>query len=482
MEAGREKKEVVIAGGGLVGSLLAVCLARRGYKVDVFERRPDPRMEPVVEGRSINLALSTRGRTALQRFGLGHLGEELGVPMFGRIIHSQKKDTAPEFIQYGVDPTQHLLSISRRGLNEAMITEAEKSPQVQFHFGWKCTNVDLKTNTCTFQRDGPHRQEEQGEPEEIQVTTPWIVGADGAFSVVRKAMQRTDCFNFSQNYLTHGYKELSIPPTSPQSGGYRMDSGGLHIWPRGEFMMIALPNLDGSFTLTLFMPLSQFELLRDDEERILAFFEERFPDAVPLIGREHIVQEFLNNPTGSLVTIRCEPWHRSRAMLIGDAAHAIVPFYGQGMNAGFEDVFVLDQLLEQFHEDLDQVLPAFTAARKADADAIADLAQYNYLEMRSHVAHSGFLWRKRVDWLLAKLFPASWIPLYSMVSFTNIPYAQVVQRAQRQDGLVHTLKRGGFLAVAALVAGGGVVAWLARYRPEYLRDLLRRGGNNSARL
>lgn len=408
---------VAVVGAGLVGCLLSIYLRRRGYKVSVFERRPDMRRHDVDGGRSINLALSTRGIRALEEVGMGGLVAEAAIPMHGRMMHDVEGNLT--FQPYGKSG-QYINSISRGGLNIDLMNSAE-SQGVAFHFDQRCVKVDLDHTILTLVHNGKLREQ----------TFDLIVGADGAFSAVRGAMQITDRFNYSQYYIEHGYKELHIPPAA--GGGFMLEKNALHIWPRESFMLIALPNQDGSFTCTLFFPFDgsqSFNALRGrgDAEK---FFERTFPDALRLMPS--LGHDFQANPTSSLVTVKCFPWVRHRTLLIGDAAHAIVPFYGQGMNAGFEDCRILNTLLDKFDDNWDKVLPSFENMRKPDVDAIADLALANFVEMRDLVADADFLVRKKIEAKLHELYPDRWIPLYSMVTFHDeISYAEAQSIGSRQ--------------------------------------------------
>ncbi|MFP4597891.1 MAG: FAD-dependent oxidoreductase [Persicimonas sp.] len=421
------KTTVNIAGAGLSGSLVACYLAQQGCDVQVFEYRDDFRKAGFAGGRSINLALSTRGLNALAGVGLEEKVREMCIPMHGRMMHS--RDGELTFQPYGLEG-QFINSVSRAGLNQLMVDEADSYDSVDFHFSTKCRGVDLASGAPELEdlESGEHYQGPEG------VT----IGADGAFSKVRQRLQKTDRFNYAQEFLSHGYKELELPPAD--DGAHRLDKNALHIWPRHDFMMIALPNQDGSFTCTLFMAFEgkdSFEQLQTEAD-VEAFFAREFPDAVPHMPT--LLDDFFDNPTSSLVTIRCEPYHwEDRVLIIGDAAHAVVPFYGQGMNAAFEDCFVFDTLFEQYDGEWSQILPKFSELRKPNADAIADLALYNYTEMRSRVADPAFLLRKKLERQLHKMFPETWVPLYSMVTFSNIPYAEARERADKQDRLLDTL-------------------------------------------
>jgi kynurenine 3-monooxygenase len=418
------KKElhIAITGAGLVGSLLAIYLKNRGYQVSVFERRNDMRKSASYEGRSINLALSNRGIRALEEVGLAEELKKEAIPMHGRMIHDLQGHL--NFQPYG-KAGQYINSISRSGLNKVLMTKAE-SLGVEFHFEQRVTAVDFEKTELTIQHSTFNIQHS---PFDL------IIGSDGAFSAVRLAMQFTDQFNFSQSYIEHGYKELHIP--TGVAGSFQMEKNALHIWPRESYMLIALPNPDGSFTLTLFFPFTgetSFETL-STKEKVTDFFKSVFPDAYALMPQ--LLEEFFQNPSSSLVTMRCYPWVRNKTLLIGDAAHAIVPFYGQGMNAGFEDCRVLNQLLDQFADDWDQVLPSFQEIRKPNADAIAKLALDNFVEMRDLVNDADFILRKKIESKLHELFPEKWIPLYSMVTFhENIPYSVAYETGQKQKRIM----------------------------------------------
>jgi len=415
---------------------MAAYLGEAGWRVDVYEKRPDPRASGAAGGRSINLALSTRGIEALDRVGLAETVLADAVQMRGRLMHSVSGDLT--FQQYGTEADQVINSVSRGGLNRMLVEAADRFPNVRFHFDTPCIGIDLASGTAEFAApDGSRRM----------VDTDLVIGADGAFSAVRRSMQRHTGFDYSQSYLTHGYKELQIPPA--EGGGFRMEPNALHIWPRGGLMMIALPNADGSYTCTLFAPMTgqgSFEAL-ESEDGVLAFFERQFPDAVPLMPG--LLDDFRTNPVGSLVTVRCSPWNwTGKVVLIGDAAHAVVPFYGQGMNASFEDCLLLAECLRG-EPDTGRAIGEFAAVRKADADALADLAIANFLEMRDRVASPAFLARKKLGRLLHRLFPRWFVPIYTMVTFTRIPYAEAVRRSGAQN---RTLTIVAFAGAVALLA------------------------------
>jgi kynurenine 3-monooxygenase len=417
------EKSAVIVGAGLVGSLWAVFLAKRGYRVDVFERREDMRVAGFAGGRSINLALSRRGWKALEIAGVKQAILAGAIPMYGRMMHDPEGELT--FQPYGKEG-QAIYSVSRGGLNVELMNIADSFPNVRFYFNEKCLDVDLDEGKLLLENTATGKNSE--------VIAPIIFGADGAFSAVRGSMQRLPRFNYSQTYLDYGYKELTIPPA--ESGAHLMENNALHIWPRGKFMLIALPNIDGTFTCTLFLPFEgreSFENLTTDDQ-VRAFFNSFFPDAVPLIPR--LLEDFRQNPTSTLTTIRCSPWHyKDRALLIGDAAHAIVPFYGQGMNSGFEDCTILDELMEKHNHHWPAIIEEFNRTRSRDADAIADLALRNFVEMRDQVADPLFLLRKKMEVHFMEKYPEEFLPVYSMVTFSHIPYHKALLESQAQDEL-----------------------------------------------
>jgi kynurenine 3-monooxygenase len=417
---------VLIIGAGLCGSLLALRLAQRGFKVEVYESRPDLRKVDISAGRSINLALSDRGFKALRLCGVEEKAREICIPMFGRLMHDKQGNTFAS--NYSGRENEYINSISRGDLNGILLTEAEKHENVHIHFNKKCKKVDFENQIASFKDYETNK--------EFSVNATVIFGADGAGSSLRKSyyLERKFLFSYSQNYLNHGYKELEIP--ADKNGNHQISKGHLHIWPRGDFMLIALPNLDGSFTVTLFLSYDEgeynFENLTS-EEKITAFFEKEFPDALELIP--NIKEEFLNNPTGALGTVKCSPWfYQNKSLLIGDAAHAIVPFYGQGMNASFEDVVVFDEILDQNLGDWEAIFKAYQKARKQDTDAIADLAIDNFYEMRDHVANPLFKEKRKIEMDLEKAFPTQYFSKYSLVTFNeNIGYNEAMKRGRAQD-------------------------------------------------
>lgn len=431
---------VTIVGAGLAGTLLACALGRAGRQVELFEKRPDPRLHGQEAGRSINLALSVRGLHALSEIGLADEVVKSSILMRGRMIHA--RDGSLAFQRYGKDDSESLHSVSRAGLNLTLVEAASRYANVRMHFSHRCIGYDLRTSQLEILNP---------QDQAIQAKCEFIVGADGAFSAIRSAMQKQERFDYSQDFLTHGYKELTIPPTP--AGDFQIEPNALHIWPRGSFMMIALPNRDRSFTCTLFWPFegpNSFAALRD-QAGVLAYFRDQFPDAVPLIP--DLGAAFLANPTSSLVTIRCRPWHvGDRAVLIGDACHAVVPFLGQGMNAAFEDCTVLMDCLKRHGRDRYKCLVEYERLRKDNVDALADLCVENFIEMRDKVGSRLFRIRKKLAVLLHAAFPRWYLPLYTMIEFTRIPYAEARRRAVKQDWIVF----GASVAVAGCIAA----AWL----------------------
>uniref|UniRef100_A0A670Y3S4 L-amino-acid oxidase n=1 Tax=Pseudonaja textilis TaxID=8673 RepID=A0A670Y3S4_PSETE len=367
----------------------------------------------VTRGRSINLALSHRGREALKAVGMEDQIVSKGIPMKGRRIHTHSGKRYTIF--YGIK-SQYILSIDRANLNKELLTAAEKYPNVKLYFEHKLLHCNVDSGLLTF--SGPDQMTKE-------ITCDLIVGCDGAFSTVRKQFMRQTRFDYSQVYIPHGYLELKIPP---KNGDFAMEPNYLHIWPRNTFMMIALPNLDKSFTCTLFMPFDDFEKLATGEQ-VLNFFKTYFPDSVPLIGEHELMQDYFVLPAQAMISVKCSSYHTgSQCVLMGDAAHAVVPFYGQGMNAGFEDCLVFDELMDQFQNDLGVCLPMFSKLRVPDDHAISDLAMYNYIEMRERVNSRWFIFRKHIDNWLHALLPSVIIPLYTMVTFSRIRYHEAVQR------------------------------------------------------
>lgn len=424
-------KQITIIGAGLVGSLLSIYLSKRGYKVTVYERRPDMRKETMSAGRSINLALSDRGLLALEKVGLAEEIKKICIPMHGRFIHNQDGSTA--YQPYGKEG-QYINSVSRATLNMKLMDLAEESG-VSIHFNEKLENINWKSDTISF---------ENTNGKQLPTSKADIIfGADGAFSAARLQHQlQHDKFDYQQYYIDCGYKELTIPPTVHGEFALK-EVNALHIWPRKDYMLIALPNLDKSFTCTLFFPFegeASFSKL-DTEEKVKAFFGKTFPDAVPLMP--DYINEFFTNPTSSLVTVKCFPWVREdKFALIGDAAHAVVPFFGQGMNCGFEDCRILDELIEKNGENWKTILLQYQTLRKPDADAIADLAVNNFIEMRERTADPKFLLQKKIEAKLHEKYPDKWIPAYSQVTFSpQIRYSEALARGNKQEAIMQEVMK-----------------------------------------
>lgn len=417
-------EKVIIVGAGLVGSLQAIYMAKKGYKVEVYERRPDMRKVNLVAGRSINLALSNRGWKAISEAGIQSEIEKIAIPMRGRMIHDEEGNTT--FQQYGKDD-EAIYSVSRGLLNQKLMTCAGDFENVSFFFNHQCLDVNLENNELTFLNTETN--------EKKKVTEGKIFATDGAFSAIRKRLMKTDRFNYQQMYLEHGYKELTIP--AADGGGFKIDKNALHIWPRGEYMMIALANEDGSFTCTLFFPFegeNSFGSIKTKAD-VEKFFNRVFPDAVELMP--NLVEEYFENPTASLVTVRCSPWnYKDQIIMMGDSSHAIVPFYGQGMNSGFEDCTVFNEIFESNKRDWEKSFKEFFDTRKKDADAISNLALQNFIEMRDLVADESFLLRKKIEKKIYSKYPEKWVPLYSQVTFSHTPYSEALANGKRQEKIM----------------------------------------------
>ena len=416
------KEKIAIIGGGLSGSLLAICLAKRGAQVELYERRGDIRKGQADAGRSINLALSTRGIEALKRVGLAEQVLNDAIPMNGRMMHSV--DGQLTYQAYGKEG-QYINSVSRSLLNIKLLELADEFDNVKILFKQKCVDVDLNKNTAVM-------EDENGV--QTNITADILFGSDGSFSAVRNEMQKTSRFTYSQTYENYGYKELEIVP-GPDSS-FQAEEHALHIWPRGEFMMIALPNPGGNFTCTLFLPYEgerSFEKLQTPQE-IEAFFKQYFADALPMMP--NYVEDFMSNPTGSLVTIRCNPWVNKKFALIGDAAHAVIPFYGQGMNCSFEDVKELDEIIEAHYPNWDDIFKNYQDARIKNANAIADLACKNFVEMRDLVGRPEFMRFKKIDNDLCAHYPEMYKSQYELVSFSKTSYKYAQDMGYKNEALI----------------------------------------------
>ncbi len=421
-------KDIVIIGAGLVGSLLGIYLAKRGHKVRIYERRGDMRQEAVVAGRSINLALSDRGLKALTEVGIAEEVMKIAIPMPGRFIHN--RDGSHAFQPYGKEG-QAINSVSRGELNKKLMDLAEEHG-VEIFFYHHCTAIDWSKNEINFQAG----------PELNTVAFELLFAADGAYSAARlQHMLNHNMFNYQQFYIDCGYKEISIP--AGPDGKFLLDKNALHIWPRKDYMLIALANQDGSFTGTLFFPFegeTSFSKL-DTDVKVYDFFNREFPDVVKMVP--DITRQFFHNPTASLVTVKCFPWIRhDKFTLIGDAAHAIVPFFGQGMNCGFEDCSVLNELMDKHGDNWEALLNEFQELRKPDADAIADLAVNNFIEMRDKVADPKFLLQKKIEAKLHDKYPDKWIPAYSQVTFSpQIRYSEALRQGQKQEAIMQEVMK-----------------------------------------
>ena len=420
------KQNIIIIGAGLCGSLLALRLGQRGYNVNVYEMRPDLRKVEISAGRSINLALSDRGIKAMKLVGIEDQVRDLCIPMNGRMLHDVEGNTV--MAPYSGREHEYINSISRGQLNALLMNEAEKHPNVKIHFDRKCKSVDFEKTTVLFQ--------DNDSKTEFSEDADIIIATDGAGSAMRQSyfLSRKFLFSFSQDWLTHGYKELSFHPT--ENGGYKTYKNALHIWGRDSFMLIALPNLDGSFTVTLFLSFDDGEYNFSNlttPEKVIEFFQKYFKDALELMP--NLVDDFFTNPTSPLGTVKCSPWHyKGNTLLMGDAAHAIVPFYGQGMNASFEDVTVLDKVLDEGHHDWETIFKVYEQNRKQDTDAIADLAIDNFHEMKGHVNNAIFREKRNLEMALEKNFPNDYSSKYSLVTFQeNIGYKEAMLRGRAQD-------------------------------------------------
>ncbi|PCJ80748.1 MAG: kynurenine 3-monooxygenase [Bacteroidetes bacterium] len=417
-----------IVGAGLVGGLLGLILAQRGFQVTIYERRSDPRIGKTLEGRSINLALSDRGWKALEIAGVADKVREIALPVLGRRMHDLSGNET--FQKYGVEG-QCIYSVSRSGLNAILIEAAESHPLVKVKFDHVSTGYEIVKDGVVVNFKN-----------EKAILHDRVFGTDGVFSVIREKMTHTDRFDFSQRYLPHGYKEIAMTPT--EDGDFRMANNGLHIWPRGQFMFMALPNPGGSFTCTLFAPFEgeeSFENIKSDSD-VIDFFERHFPDAISHLP--NLLEDWNSNPVSSLCTVKCFPWNiKSRVALVGDAAHAIVPFFGQGMNAGFEDCSLIAELLDSqlpsSEEDWLTLLDKYTRLRKPAGDAILDLALHNYIVMRDKTSDATFLLQKKIEAKIATTHPDRWKPLYSLVTFSHIPYQDALARGEMQQAIMNEI-------------------------------------------
>ena len=434
----KKDDHILIVGAGLCGSLLALRMAQRGFRVTLTEKRPDLRTVDQDAGRSINLALSDRGLKGLRLAGVDKKALELCIPMKGRMIHPEDGNTF--FRPYSGRDGEYINSISRPGLNKLLLDALDAEPNVTIHYDHVCDKVDLEMGKAWFTNNNTG--------ELVAYQGDVLIGTDGAGSAVRRSMfeHRKFLFSYSQQWLTHGYKELEIP--AAENGGFRIDEHALHIWPRGEDMLIALPNLDGSFTVTLFAPFADSDYCFDNlttRDKVEAYFSSEFPDALQLMP--DLVDQFFHNPTSPLGTIKCCPWSAyGKTLLMGDAAHAIVPFYGQGMNSSFEDVAVFDRILDQGYPDWDTVLREYEAARRIDTNAIADLAVDNFHEMKAHTANPLFQEKRRLEIQFETEFPHRYFSKYSLVTFNEgIRYSEAMRKGRAQDKAILNLLDDGVL-------------------------------------
>ncbi len=420
-----QKKEVVIIGAGLVGSLWAVYMSKAGYNVTIYERRSDIRKAEISAGKSINLALSVRGWTALDAVGVGDEIRKIGIPMYGRMMHDMQGNLS--YQPYGKEG-QAIYSISRGKTNAVMMDMAETLGNATIHYNHDCKKVDLTegivtlTNTLTNQ--------------DISVKADLVFGVDGAFSAVRyNSFQKLNRFNYSQNYIADGYREILLPANP--DGSHKLDKNALHIWPRGRFMLMAMANEDASFTCTLFMPHEGGENSFDkltSRDAVNKFFLTTFPDFYEMMP--NIADAWEDHPLSNLAIIRCYPWTNGKVALMGDAAHATVPFYGQGMNAGFEDCTVMNRLMKKHNHDWDAIFQEYSVERKPDGDALQDLSVDNYFVMRDYVADPAFILRKKIEAKFSELHPDRWLPLYSQVTFSNIRYSDAYRQGNIQSGIM----------------------------------------------
>tara|TARA_Y100000992_G_scaffold299566_1_gene266567 strand:+ start:19 stop:1359 length:1341 start_codon:yes stop_codon:yes gene_type:complete len=418
------EKKVIIVGAGLVGSLWAVYMQKAGYQVVIYERRSDIRKAEISAGKSINLALSERGWNSLKAAGVEKEIEKIAIPMSGRIMHSVEGDLT--YQAYG-KKDEAIYSVSRGHLNAIMMNLAESEGNTKIHYQHQCIDANLEKGHITLKNLNTQ--------EVFEDKADVIFAADGAFSAVRyNSMQKVDRFNFSQFYIEDGYKELLLP--ADKNGNYKIEKNALHIWPRGRFMLIALPNEDGSFTCTLFMPFENdkyaFKQL-DSDDKIEDFVKEVFPDFYEMIP--NLIENWHQNPLSSMSITRCFPWTIGKFALMGDSAHSTVPFYGQGMNAGFEDCFVMWDLFKK-HKDWDKTFKEYQEIRKPDGDALQDLSLENYYVMRDHVADEKFLLQKKIEAKIHEHHPNKWIPLYSQVSFSNIRYSDAYKQGKVQEEIM----------------------------------------------
>ncbi len=421
-------KKATIVGSGLVGSLWAKYLSKANYQVSIYEKRPDMRLSKMSAGKSINLATSYRGWKALDEIGIGDEIRKIAIPMYGRTIHNL--DGTQTYQPYG-NEGQAIFSVSRGEINAKLMSIAEENPNTTIYFNEDCIDVDLKQNKCVF------KNTQTGEVKEV--ISDMVFATDGAFSAVRyHGFQKTDQFNYSQNYISDGYREILLP--SGANGTFLMEKETLHIWPRGRFMLIALPNFDGSFTCTLFMPFEGHEFCFNNlktRQDVESFFRMGFPDFYKLMP--NVADSWNEHPLSSLAIVRCYPWVKNKVALMGDAAHATVPFFGQGMNCGFEDCSVMWELMQKHNENWDLIFEEYQILRKPNGDAVQDLSLQNYIVMRDKVSEPEFLLLQKIERRVNLLYPQKYFPLYSMVSFTDIEYQTALKKGNQQEEMIKNL-------------------------------------------
>ncbi|HEX2270518.1 MAG TPA: NAD(P)/FAD-dependent oxidoreductase [Pyrinomonadaceae bacterium] len=451
MTSSSRRKKVIIIGAGLSGTLMAIYLARRGYEVTIHERRKDMRLDPITSGRSINMTLAARGLSALKEVVDIDRILELTIPLTGRMVHDERG--ALKYIPYGSNKDEVIYAIKRNDLNMALMDIAETYPNVTFSFGQRCATVDKHNGKV-------HLLCEEGN-EQTNVEADFIIGADGTFSTVRQQIHRGERANYRQEFLDCGYKEVYLPPG--KNNTFQLEKHALHVWPRGSCMLMGIPNLDGSFALTCILPFEgnrSFDALTTEAE-VQAFFNAHFPDVTPLIG--DFARGFLEKPVAMFPTTKVYPWHQcGRVVLLGDACHTVTPFYGQGMNAAFEDCQVLAGCLDENGDNLNTAFAQFQLLRKRNTDALADLSVQNFFELRDKVRSPLLQARKKMDMVLHKLLADSWLPLYTLITHTTIPYEDAIERYRRQCRIGRLLGMDlALLALAGWIQGAHTVKQFA---------------------
>jgi kynurenine 3-monooxygenase len=463
------KSKISIVGAGMGGSMMAIYLARRGYKVEIFEGRGDMRCEPTGRGKSINMTLATRGLKSLEAVGLLDKVMSITIPLKGRMVHEMSNLLTLQ--PYGKDDHEVIHSITRNELNTVLMNAVESYPNVKLNFHMRCIGIDKNRGRLQF------RNEETDEI--VNVDSDLIIGADGAFSIIRQMMHRGVRAQYQQDFMDWGYKELTIP--AGLNGAFQMNKSMLHLWPRGDYMLMALPNKDGSFTCTCILPFEgkiSFASLKAESD-VVAFFKSRFSDVVPLLP--NLAHEFLNNPTVEMITTHTSPWYyKDRIVLLGDACHAVIPFYGQGMNAAFEDCSVLDTCLAQSGGSLEETFASYQAQRKRNTDVLAELSKSNFVELRDKVQSPLFLARKKVEIGLNKAFPRLWVPLYTMMTHTTIPYADALAQFNRRNRIARWL--GMDIALVSTATLMVVGRFIRKHAPGKARRAAKNNGNGSVAL